>query len=157
MCSVHKLIQRKIHSEQGFVLIVALMAIAVLIAVGFFALTIISGDLMIVSRLACERKAFSAAESGAHAIYQSIDLENIAASNVEDVQIDPQDSHVTYSARTQATNQQIMVSGDNTTSMAPVFNTVVTGKNASDGSSVSIIIGLTPPPMDATTEQNPPG
>jgi len=156
MFSVHKSLQRKRSSEQGFVLIVALMAITVLIAIGFFALTIISGDLMIASRLACERKAFSAAESGAHAIYQSIDLENIAASNVDNVQIDPQDPNVTYSARTQTTNQQIIVSGDNTTSMAPVFNTVVTGTSC-NGSSVSIIIGVTPPPMDATTEQNLPG
>jgi hypothetical protein len=40
--------------------------------------------------------------------------------------------------------------------MAPVFNTVVTGTSC-NGSSVSIIIGVTPPPMDATTEQNLPG
>jgi len=144
------------NSERGFVLIVALMAIAILTAVGFFALTIISGDLMVVSRLACERRALSAAESGAHAIFSSIDLENIAASNVDDVQIDPQDPGVTYSARTQAANRQFIVSGNSASSMAPVFNTIVTGKNGDDGSSVSIIMGLTSQPMDATTEQNPP-
>ena len=77
---VLKLIKRTSNSEQGFVLIVAIMAIVILTAIGFFALTMISGDLMISSRLTGERKALSAAESGVHAIYASsfsiIDLVN---------------------------------------------------------------------------------
>ncbi len=64
----HKMKLKKENSESGFVLIVALMGIMILLAVGFFALTVSTRDLMIASRLVGERKAFSAAEAGVHAI-----------------------------------------------------------------------------------------
>jgi Tfp pilus assembly protein PilX len=65
MCLVHK-IKRVKNSESGFVLIAALMGIIILLAVGFLALTITTGDMKIASRLIGERKAFSAAETGVH-------------------------------------------------------------------------------------------
>jgi Tfp pilus assembly protein PilX len=52
------------RSERGFVLIAALMAVMVLMAVGFFILTTTSQDVKISSRLVGERKALSSAESG---------------------------------------------------------------------------------------------
>ena len=152
MFSVHKFIQRKKSSEQGFVLIFALMAITVLIAIGFFALTIISGDLMIVSRMTCERKAFSAAESGAHAVFTILDLNNIGGANVTDVHFDPDNPDATYSATTNPTNERISVEGFDTSSMSQVFETVVTGACCND-SWVSIIIGVTSPPREADTLQ----
>lgn len=153
MCSVHKIIKQKSASERGFVLVVAIMAIVVMIAVGFFALTMISGDLMITSRWASERQAFSAAESGVHSIFASIDLENPGAANVTNMIFDPADPNVTYSASTQPANRQVIVPGFKLSSLAPVFETVVTGRNARDASTVSISIGVTPPPQDATTDQ----
>jgi hypothetical protein len=59
--SAHSLHRR---SERGFVLIAALMAVMILMAVGFFILTTTSQDVKISSRLVGERKALSAAESG---------------------------------------------------------------------------------------------
>lgn len=54
--------------EGGFVLILALIGIMILIAIGYFALTVSTGDLQIASRLVGERKSFSAAEAGVHII-----------------------------------------------------------------------------------------
>lgn len=58
-------------SEGGFVLILALIGIMILIAVGYFALTVSTSDLRIAARLVGERKAFSAAEAGVHALVSS--------------------------------------------------------------------------------------
>jgi hypothetical protein len=58
----------KIKSEGGFVLVAALMAIMILMAVGFFALTVTSQDIRISAMLVGERKAFSAAEAGVHEV-----------------------------------------------------------------------------------------
>ncbi len=49
-------------------LIAALMAIMIMVAVGFFAVTMTSTDIRISSMLVGERKAFSAAEAGVHEI-----------------------------------------------------------------------------------------
>lgn len=153
MCSVHKLIKKNAASEKGFVLLVAIIAVVIMIAIGFFALTIISGDIMITSRLACERRAFSAAEAGVHVVLTSLDLGNIAAANVTDVQVNPDDPDLTYSSGTVGTNQRVTDFGFETSATAQVFETTVTGKNARDGSKVSIAVGITPPPTVGTTEQ----
>jgi hypothetical protein len=151
MCSVHKLIKRTAKSEQGFVLIVAIMAIVIMIAIGFFALTMISGDLMISSRLASERQAFSAAETGAHVVFTALDLNNFANADVNNIPINPDFPNLIYTARTIPTNRRVTVPGFGTSSAAQVFQTTVTGRNSSDGSSVSIIIGVTPPPTPGDT------
>ncbi|MFA5321056.1 MAG: pilus assembly PilX N-terminal domain-containing protein [Smithella sp.] len=153
MCYVHKLIKAKGSSEKGFVLVVAIIAILIMTAIGFFALTTISGDIMITSRLASERRAFSAAESGVHAVFTSLDLSNIGAANVTDVLVDPSDPNLTYSAGTSSTNQRVTVYGFETSSTAQVFETTVTGRNAGDGSEVRIAVGVTPPPTTGGTEQ----
>lgn len=89
----HKVKLKKENSEAGFVLIVALIGIMILLAVGFFALTISTKDLMIASRLVGERKAFSAAESGLHAIGATY-TEGMA--NQGWTQVDPVNDPYTY-------------------------------------------------------------
>ena len=64
MHSAHKIFDYRQKSEGGFVLIAALMAVMILMAVGFFSLTVTSQDILISSRLVGERKALSAAEGG---------------------------------------------------------------------------------------------
>lgn len=153
MCSVPKLIKTKAKSDKGFVLIVAIMTVVIMVAIGFFALTIISGDLMISSRLASERQAFSVAETGAHVVFAAIDLNNFANADVNDVHINPEYPNLTYSSRTAPTKLSIAVGGFDASSKAQVFETLVTGRNANDGSSVSVAIGLTPPPTAGDTMQ----
>jgi len=91
----HKMNLKRENSESGFVLIVALMGIMILLAVGFFALTVSTRDLMIASRLVGERKAFSAAEAGVHAISSTFAEGMVFPTNV---QVDPvNDPHASYS------------------------------------------------------------
>lgn len=153
MYSVLNLIKSKVKSEKGFVLIVAIMTVVIMVAIGFFALTIISGDLMISSRLASERQAFSAAECGAHAVFSALDMNNVANADVNNIACDPAYPNLTYSTRTTATNQRIVVTGFETNAMARIFETQITGRNSNDGSSVRIIIGVTPPPTVSDTLQ----
>ncbi|HDQ03952.1 MAG TPA: hypothetical protein ENN23_05190 [Deltaproteobacteria bacterium] len=59
----HK-IKRRLKSQDGFVLVVAVIAVMIMIAVGFLALTVSTQDIRISSRMVGETKAFSAAEAG---------------------------------------------------------------------------------------------
>jgi hypothetical protein len=77
-------------SEKGFVLIAAIMAVMIMLAVSFFILTTSTQDIRISARLVGERKAMSAAEAGAMALYASAaDLATLAANIPVSVQVDP--------------------------------------------------------------------
>jgi Tfp pilus assembly protein PilX len=155
-----KLIKRTSNSEQGFVLIVAIMAIVILTAIGFFALTMISGDLIISSRLTGERKALSAAESGVHAIYAStssiIDLVNAYPTSTPSTcfQVDPtSDPSTCYTLENgKNTNVQATVGGGSCTNCKSfIYNMDITGKDSNYDSSMTISIGLSPPSTQSDT------
>jgi Tfp pilus assembly protein PilX len=151
---INKLIKRTSNYEQGFVLIVALMAILILTAIGFFALTMVSGDLMISSRLTGERKALSAAESGALAVFAnaSLDFNTLLGYNVNNVQIDPTNDPSTYYTVKATTNTFVQTSGGAgqcTGCESFIYNTDITGTDSNYGSSVTISIGMAPPPTPA--------
>jgi hypothetical protein len=144
------------ESEKGFVFIVALMVVIVLVAIGFFALTMVSEDLMISFRMVGERKAFSAAQSGAHAVFASIDLlKNPFASNIDKpVPIDPiHDPSVAYRAQIINTGRQTIFPGYELSSAATIFEAVVTGTDSHYGSEIKLSIGMAPPPTPADTQQ----
>jgi uncharacterized protein (UPF0333 family) len=156
MSFVHKFINNKCKSEKGFVFIVALIAIIVLTAIGYFALTMISEDLMISSRMVGERKAFSAAEAGAHAVFASINLkDNPFASNTNaPVKIDPvNDPAMSYVAEIINTERQTVFSGEDLSSAATIFEAHVTGRDSDYDSEVRLSIGMAPPPTAADTQQ----
>lgn len=153
MCFVHKLIKRTRKSEDGFVLLVAIMAIVILIAIGFFALTMISGDIMITSRLVGESKAFSAAESGVHAILaspNSLPATNTTITGSVDSVNDPSAS---YTATTSMTNQDTRTVGNEITETSRVFNALVTGRDSIYGSEAQISVGIAGAPRDSSTTQ----
>jgi Tfp pilus assembly protein PilX len=156
MRSKNKLIKRTGNSEQGFVLIVALMAILILTAIGFFALTMVSGDLMISYRLTGERKALSAAESGVFAVYAkaALNFNNLSAWNSPNVQVDPtNDPSTSYSVtNTHNTLNQASVNGGGCTNCSSfIYETTVTGTDSTYGSSVIIAIGLAPTSTQSDT------
>jgi hypothetical protein len=155
MCYVLDLIREKQKSEKGFVFIVALIAVIVLIAIGFFALTMISEDLMISSRMVAERKAFSAAEAGAHAVFASIDLKNPFALNTQKpVQVDPvNDPTLAYLAQVVNTERQIVFPYENLNSASLVYEALITGRDTAYNSEVKLSIGMAPPPSQADTQQ----
>jgi Tfp pilus assembly protein PilX len=55
-----------LSGEKGFALVAALMAIWLLTAVGILVFTVSTQDIRISGRLVCEKRAFSAAETGLH-------------------------------------------------------------------------------------------
>ena len=59
--------------RKGFALITAILAIMILIALGFLAISVTTGDLKITSRVVGEKKALSAAETGIHRLMQNFD------------------------------------------------------------------------------------
>jgi Tfp pilus assembly protein PilX len=142
-----KMVAKK--SEGGFVLIVALMGIMILLAVGFFALTVSTSDLMIATRLLGERKAFSAAEAGVHAISSSFSSD-LTTNNVSNVPVDSvNDPHSFYNV----TGSQEILGFPTTCSGAfsieggitwscKNFRATITGRNTDYNSSVSIAIGV---------------
>lgn len=134
-------------SEAGFVLIVALIAIMILMAVGFFALTVTSSDLMISSRLLGDRKAFSAAEAGVHDVCITFDPAMAAISNRP---IDPtNDPNTRYSATKPVPNPTIpsisatgsSIEGGKSWSYN-LYDSLITGEDTSYRSKVIVSVGL---------------
>jgi hypothetical protein len=142
-------------SEKGFVLIAAIMAVMIMLAVSFFILTTSTQDIRISARLVGERKAMSAAEAGAMALYASAaDLATLAANIPVSVQVDPlNDPSTSYIAVTTQNNTLPLVylPGYPPGYSSPVFSTVITGTDANYGSSAQIEIGLSPPSLPSDT------
>jgi len=169
MYLVHKM---KKDSEKGFVLIAALMGIMILLAVGFLALTVTTGDMKIASRLIGERKAFSAAETGVHELCRNFNsfLNNPVITCYGDNnyivcqnQFDPaNDPTVRYSYTEPQKNNSMpsipspgfnLVLGYKST----VFDTVVTGEDTAYGSKTEISVGTATAPMPGDTQYGPGG
>jgi hypothetical protein len=68
-----KSFNKKNSSEDGFVLVAAILAVLILMAVGIFALTSASQDINAVTRSVSEGNALSAAEAGVHILASNFD------------------------------------------------------------------------------------
>lgn len=157
MCFLRKSIKKAAKSEKGFVFLVALMAIVVLIAIGFFALTTVSEDLMISFRLTGERKAFSAAESGAYAAAANIAVYDTLPSPADkntilytfpQTYIDPvNDPNASYTGEVYWVRSiDTEGFGLNYKFSQDLFKTIITGKDSFYGSTVKIEVGITDTP-----------
>lgn len=157
MCFLRNIIRKKAKSEKGFAFLVALMAIAVLTAIGFFALTTISEELMISFRLTGERKAFSAAESGAYAVSANIAVydalpspadKNTVLYTFPKTYIDPvNDPNASYTGKVLWVRSiGIEGFGFDYSFSQDLFKTIITGKDSLYGSSVSIEVGVSDTP-----------
>jgi hypothetical protein len=158
MRSARKIINEKRKSEKGSVLIVALMATLILIAVGFFALTVTTQDVRIAGRVVGERRALSAAESGAHAVLMQLNPAALAQQNVP-VQIDPaSDPAITYSYTQPIRNSTmptISMPGFDLSKayVGAVFDTTVTGQDNNYGTTARIAMGSAYAPNPSDTQQ----
>ena len=74
-------------NQRGFALITALMAIMILLALGYLVISVSTGDLKISGSVVGEKKALSAAETGIHRMMQTFDPANTAASNAAAVPV----------------------------------------------------------------------
>ena len=137
-------------SEKGFVLIAAIMAVIIMLALGFFILTTATQDILISARLVGERKALSAAEAGAMAVWASpSDLPTlVTASSNTSIQVDPvNDPNTSYTVNTALNNAlpPVILPGYPGGYSSPVFTTIIVGKDSHYNSSASIEIGFAPP------------
>ncbi len=69
MCRAYKRSGKERNSEDGFVLVAALIAVMILTALGIWALTTSSQDIKATARSVSEGNALSAAEAGVHTLY----------------------------------------------------------------------------------------
>lgn len=133
-------------SEKGFVLIAALIAMMILIAVGFLALTVTSDDLKITSRMYGERKAFSAAEAGVHDLCVVFDAEMDDLTNVRiDATNDPQISYDATEPEPDPNIPSVSATGSSIEGGKSwsfnVYNSEVTGKFGGEYR-VGLLVGL---------------
>lgn len=149
-----------LRSEKGFVLVVAVLGVAVLVALGILALTMSGRDVRISSRVVGEKKALSACESGIHGMMLSFDPANLAASQVTDVQVDPSNdpaSLYSVGAPFRPTGGPGMLPlvgysiGGGQTWGQTRFNVTVTGTNSNYKSRVDVSLGLGYGPIESTT------
>jgi Tfp pilus assembly protein PilX len=155
-----KISANRLKSEKGFVLVAAIMAAMIMLAVGFFILTTSTQDIRISARLVGERRAISAAECGAQAIYaSSADLLALAAGGTMTGQCDAvNDPSLSYTATTQLADYSTSAGYDlASVSASPTYETIVTGTDATYGASASIVIGMKPPAGKSGTAQGPLG
>ncbi len=70
------------RNRKGFALVTAILAIMILVALGYLAISVSTGDLKISTRVVGEKKALSAAESGIHRLMQNFDPQAMGGSVV---------------------------------------------------------------------------
>lgn len=138
------------NGERGFTLVVALMAILILLALGFLALNVTTGDLQITHRVVGEKKALMTAEAGIQILTSSFSPANLTAlSGVVDANVDPA-SRYTISVPTVPTGAGIPVflpmpgyaiAGGQEWGQK-MYETSVRGENTNYGSNVTIDVGF---------------
>jgi len=150
-----KIFDYRRKSEDGFVLIAAIMAVMIILAVSFFILTTSTQDIRISSRMVAERKALSAAEACGQALYASTSsFDALIHTSYSNVQIDPADPSVTWSASTSTIfGAAIAIGYDLPSGFSgfAIYESTCTGKDSSRGSSVSLVTGMIPPPAQVST------
>jgi hypothetical protein len=152
MFFVHKIIRKKAQSEGGFVFLVALLGIFILIAIGFFALSTISEEMMISSKLVGARKAYSAAEAGVHAVCSNSNFVAVASTQVDPVN----DPSVFYSATAPTQNTatpKVHLPGYSADYLSNAYLVDVVGRDTTYGSSMTIRIGLADEPTPGGLQQ----
>ncbi|MHB9097956.1 MAG: PilX N-terminal domain-containing pilus assembly protein [Syntrophales bacterium] len=75
-------------NQKGFALITAILAIMILMALGYLVISVSTGDLKISGSVVGEKKALSAAETGIHRMMQNFDPANIAGVEASAVPVD---------------------------------------------------------------------
>jgi hypothetical protein len=145
--------------RKGFALITAILAIMIIMALGYLAISVTTGDLKITGRVVGEKKALSAAETGIHRLMQNFDPANMTGSEVT-AQVDTStDAASRYTIR----DVSRPVLGPD---MLPLtgyaigggqqwgqrrYVAVVTGENTNYKSSVEIGVGMGYGPIEIST------
>lgn len=147
-------------NRRGFALVTAILAILILMALGFLAISVTTGDLKITSRVVGEKKALSAAETGIHRLIQNFDPANMAGAQATNVQVD---AAADPTSRYSIGNVGLPLSGPSSLPLKGFsigggqqwgqrrYMGSVTGVNTNYGSSVRIDVGMGYGPIEITT------
>jgi Tfp pilus assembly protein PilX len=139
------------RSRQGFALVTAILAIMILMALGFLALSVTTGDLKITARVVGEKKALIAAETGIHRLMQNFDPANITSAHVTNQQVDsaadPASRYTIGNVRRPASGPEELPRAGNSIGGGQTwgqhrFVGTVTGVNTNYNSSVTIDVGI---------------
>ena len=151
MCSANN-IKSVLNREgrNGFSLVVVILAILIMMALGFLALSVTTTDLKITDRIVGEKKALIAAEAGIHVLTSSFDPANIIAINGSvDATGDPASIyHITSPSLPSGAGAPTFLPlkgysmGGGEAWGLKVYNASVTGENTTYQSSVQVDVGF---------------
>jgi hypothetical protein len=146
--------------RKGFALVTAILAIMILMALGFLAISVTTGDLKITASVVGEKKALSAAETGIHRLMQNFDPANMAAVQVTNAQVnaasDPSSRYTIGSVGLPAAGPAMLplkgysIGGGQQWGQRRYVG-IVTGVNTNYNSSVTIDVGMGYGPIEITT------
>ncbi len=148
----------KSAGDEGFAMIVALLANLILLAFCMLSIWISTQDIRLSYRVTEEKRATTAAESGIHGLISSFDPSNIAGSAVSNVQVDPgnnPNAMYTVTTPTRPTTGPAVVPlagfsiGGGQQWGQTVYVATVTGTN--HASNVDIDVGIGYGPVEITT------
>ena len=137
--------------RKGFALITAILAIMILIALGFLAISVTTGDLKITSRVVGEKKALSAAETGIHRLMQNFDRNNPTSAQVTNALVnaaaDPNSRYKISNVHSPTSGPKVLPLagysiGGSQTWVQQRFDGSVTGVNTNYNSSLTIDVGV---------------
>lgn len=159
MYSVRRFRIHKRKPEQGFVLIAALFAMLILLAVSVLALTMTTQDIRTSGQYLCERRCFSAADTGLTALCLAFDPNILVP--LSNVQVDPaNDPSAKYSytkptrndvtPRIPATRSDLTV-GSGYHWVYELYNGSVTGTCGCSGSGMNFDLSLRYGPVSDDT------
>lgn len=144
----------------GFALVTAILAVMILMALGYLAISVSTDDLRISRRVVGEKKALAAAETGIHRLLQTFDPGSMTSAQVDQVQADsaadPASRYTISSIGRPASGPEMLplsgysIGGGQQWGQRRYVGSV-TGSNSSYGSSVQIDVGLGYGPIDITT------
>jgi Tfp pilus assembly protein PilX len=147
------------RGRRGFALVMAILAIMILMALGFLALSVTTGDLKITSRVVGEKKALSAAETGIHRLMQNFDPATGAGAetNVQvNAAVDPGSRYTISNVGRPASGPDALplrgysIGGGQQWGQRRYVGSV-TGVNTNYNSSVTIDVGMGYGPIEITT------
>jgi Tfp pilus assembly protein PilX len=147
-------------NQRGFALVTAILAIMILMALGYLVIAVSTGDLKISSRIVGEKKALSAAETGIHRMMQNFDPANMPAVQVSGVQVDaatdPESRYTISNVGTPSSGPEVLpmagyaIGGGQHWGQKRYVGSV-TGVNTSYNSSVQIDTGMGFGPVEIST------
>ena len=151
---------KSIKSQRGFILLVAIIACAILAALGVLVFSLSTGDLRTSTATLGEKKALAAVESGFHLLTQSLSFDPLNRNNcnlpvtwqkVDSVNA-PGAEYIISSCNPSPVGQ-VTPSWYSTDIAMDAYDIQLTGRNTKYNSTISVDVGIAYRPVDMTTGQ----